>query len=58
MAASTRDHRESTARRCRYPLFWYEGRAARLRAAGQTRRSYARPLATGENLFSMQDAET
>ena len=42
-----------------YDLFWYEeaGRPARLRAAGRRcATTTTNPMATGENLFSMQDA--
>jgi L-alanine-DL-glutamate epimerase-like enolase superfamily enzyme len=42
----------------RYPLFWYEEAGDPLDFELQARlsESYAGPLATGENLFSMQDA--
>ena len=51
--------RSTTRRRCRdYDLFWYEEAGDPLDYALQAElaRHYAGPMATGENLFSMQDA--
>ena len=59
-AASTCDTAIAYAKALsQYDLFWYEeaGRSARLRAAGRRcATTTTNPMATGENLFSMQDA--
>ena len=56
--ASTWTRRSRTPRRSQYDLFWYEepGDPLDYELQAVLRNYYDKPMATGENLFSMQDA--